>query len=123
MAPIKVTDIRTVAGLNLWEWFESDALPLGEFGFKTGYEAILAIESEVLAKASYLPLDEIERLRRVERLARAAADADEDYMRRINDPEGYLSVSTTPGWQAHEASSRRAQSTMSLLAAALRAKS
>ena len=49
MAPIKVTDIGTVAGLNLWEWFESDALPLDEFGFKTGYEAILAIESEVLA--------------------------------------------------------------------------
>lgn len=122
MAPIKVTDIRTIAGLNLWEWFESDARPLDEYGFKTGYEAILAIESESLATASYLPLDEIERLRRIERLARAAAEADEDYMRRVNDPEGYLSVSTKPGWRAHEASRRRAQSTMGSLTAALRAK-
>lgn len=37
---------RTTAGLNLWEWFESDALPLGEFGFTTGRAAIVAIETE-----------------------------------------------------------------------------
>jgi hypothetical protein len=114
-----MTEPRTKAGLNLWEWFESDALPIDEFGFKDGKQAIVAIEQQALEDASFLPIAEIERLRSIERAARAAVEADEDYMRRVNDPEGYLSVSTRVGWQHHEQAVDRARTTMSRLRVAV----
>lgn len=43
---------HTTAGLNLWEWAESDALPLTEFGFETVHAAIVAIEQQAGAGSS-----------------------------------------------------------------------
>ena len=91
------TGPRTTAGLNLWEWFESDALPLDEFGFATGKDAIVAIEAEALADASFLPLAEIERLRTIERVARAAVEAEDEYSRRVNE-RAVTHARTTMGW-------------------------
>ena len=75
-----MTEPRTTAGLNLWEWFESDALPIDEFGFTSGKDAIAAIEREALAGASYLPITEMDRLRSIERAARDVADCAHDLL-------------------------------------------
>lgn len=41
----------TYAGLSLWEWAESDALPLQEFGFDTVRDAIVAIENQAVVNS------------------------------------------------------------------------